>query len=261
MPRTKRIPNVWIVCLLASILALASLARPLAAQPQFEFPAHPKNLKVFPKSTTPEQLREAMMGFTRSLGVRCPYCHVGEEGKPLTTFDFPSDAKPTKQIARDMMRMVLDIEKDLGKMKLTAGVPRVSVQCITCHHGNARPTTLANELMATYERSGIDSTLAAYQSLRTRYYGRDVFDFSEGGLAELGAALARKGRTEDAIRVHKQNVQQYPRSLRAYGGLAQAYESAGMKQEAADAYRKMLEIDPQNQNARRHLDELQGTGK
>jgi tetratricopeptide (TPR) repeat protein len=157
--------------------------------------------------------------------------------------------------------MVGDIHKDLGRMKLSGDVPRVNVRCVTCHHGHARPTTLTEELMMTYDRSGIDSTLAAYQTLRTRYYGRDAFDFSETGLAELGVALAKKGKTDDAIRIHQLNVQQYPQSLRAYGGLEAAYETAGRKQDAIDTYKKMLEIDPQNPNLRRRLDELQGSGQ
>jgi hypothetical protein len=258
MPRPPRFR--FAPFLIVAAFGLAAVAPVAAQQPQFEWPAHPRNLKVLPKSTTPDQLRDTMVGFTQALGVRCVHCHVGEEGKPLTTFDFSSDAKSTKQIARDMVRMMGDIHKDLGKMKLS-GAPRVNVRCATCHHGHSRPTSLSEELMMAYDRSGIDSTLAAYQALRTRYYGRDAFDFSENGLAELGAALAKKGRADDAIRVHQLNAQQYPQSLRALGGLAQAYEAAGRKQEAADTYRKMLEIDPQNPNLRRRLDELQGPGK
>lgn len=260
MPRSRR---AHIVSSHASTVVLAAFllavtARAVPAQ-QFQWPSHPQNLKVLPKKITPEQLQETMIGFTRALGVRCPYCHVGEEGKPLTTFDFTSDAKPTKQIARDMVKMVGSVNKDLGRMKLTSGVPRVNVRCATCHHGHARPTTLAEELMITYTRSGMDSTLAAYRALRARFYGRDVYDFSEGGLADFGAALAREGHGEDAIRIHQLNVEQYPQSLRSQEGLARAYEAAGRKDDAIAVYRKMLEIDPQNRNARARLDELQGT--
>src|SRR5262245_19404795 len=42
-----------------------------------------KNLQVLPKDISEEQLNSTMNGFTRALGVRCAYCHVGEEGKPL----------------------------------------------------------------------------------------------------------------------------------------------------------------------------------
>ena len=43
-----------------------------------------------------ERLRPVMMGFTRALGVRCNHCHVGEDGQPLSTFDFVSDENPNK---------------------------------------------------------------------------------------------------------------------------------------------------------------------
>src|SRR5262245_24181699 len=56
----------------------------------------PKNLQVLPKDWTRQQVTQVMRGFTRGLGVRCPFCHVGEEGADLSTFDFASDEKPTK---------------------------------------------------------------------------------------------------------------------------------------------------------------------
>lgn len=265
MPRPQpfRFAAHLVVIVPAALLVLLAPASPTvsAQQAQFEWPAHPKNLKVLPKGTTPDQLRDTMVGFTQALGVRCPYCHVGEEGKPLTTFDFSSDAKPTKQIARDMVRMMGDIHKDLGKMKLSPDVPRVNLRCATCHHGHARPTTLAEELMVTYDRAGIDSTLAAYQRLKGRYFGRDAYDFSENGLADFGTALQKKGRADDAIRVHQLNVQENPASMRAYGALEQAYEAAGKKQEAIDTYHKMLDMDPSNANIQRRLHELEGSGK
>jgi tetratricopeptide (TPR) repeat protein len=244
-------------------LPLAFLLPPLAApplraqQPAFEWPSKLKNAKVLPKVIQPEQLQATMIGFTRALGVRCPYCHVGEEGKPLTTFDFASDAKPEKAIARDMVRMLGDVKKDLARMKLK-GTTRVNVECRTCHHGHPRPTTLSEELMAAYQPAGIDSALAAYAALRARYYGKDAFDFGDGGLVEFADALARQGRKDDALRVLEKNVEHDPQSLRALDAVARAYEEAGMTDRAIAAYRKMLEIDPQNRGARRRLDALQG---
>src|SRR5688500_1955381 len=70
------------------------------------------NLKVFPAAMPVRALIDTMAGFTRALGVRCPYCHVGQEGQPLSTFDFASDERPTKEKARQMLRMVADINGD-----------------------------------------------------------------------------------------------------------------------------------------------------
>jgi hypothetical protein len=230
-----------------------------AQQPGFEWPVKPKNIKVLPKDMKPEQLRSIMVGFTRSLGVRCSYCHVGEEGKPLTTYDFPADAKPEKQIARDMYRMLGDVNGDLKKMNLK-GTTRVNMWCHTCHHGHARPTTLA-ELMVSYTQSGYDSAVAAYDKLRARYYGRDAFDFSENGLVGFAEAVAGGGHDADAIRILELNVEKYPQSPRALDALARTYEEAGQKDRAIEIYRKMLEVDPQNRNAERRLEALQGTPK
>jgi photosynthetic reaction center cytochrome c subunit len=113
-------------------MAIAQTAPP-PAQPPFAIPPY-KNLKVFPKDITRAQLISNMKGFAQALGVRCTYCHVGEEGKPLSTFDFASDAKEHKVRARAMLLMAHRINsQDFGgQMKVT---------CFTCHRGStAAPT-------------------------------------------------------------------------------------------------------------------------
>lgn len=66
-----------------------------------------------------------MRGITRGLGVRCPFCHVGEEGADLSTFDFASDEKPTKKTARIMIGMLADTNAKLASVgEKPAGEPR-----------------------------------------------------------------------------------------------------------------------------------------
>jgi cytochrome c peroxidase len=63
---------------------------------------------------------------------------VGEEGKPLSTFDFASDAKPQKLVARKMLAMVHRINsEDLG----VKDFKDVKVTCFTCHRGLTKPLT------------------------------------------------------------------------------------------------------------------------
>ena len=105
------------------------------APPRFAVPPY-KNLKVLPKTIEREQLLDTMKLFSQSLGVRCTHCHVGEEGKPLSTFDFASDAKQKKQVARKMLAMVHRINKqDFGVTDFT----KVKVTCFTCHRGSTKP--------------------------------------------------------------------------------------------------------------------------
>ena len=102
-------------------------------QPTFANPPF-KNLKVFPQDIQRAQLLSNMKFFSQSLGVRCTFCHVGEEGKPLSTFDFASDAKAKKLTARAMLQMARKLNKDefQGEMKIT---------CFTCHRGSTKPLT------------------------------------------------------------------------------------------------------------------------
>ena len=109
-----------------------------AQAPPFAVPPF-KNLKVFPQDVSRAGLLSTMKFFSQSLGVRCTFCHVGEEGKPLSTFDFPSDAKPNKAIARDMLRMADRLnEKDLPAI---GGLLDPKITCYTCHRGSTKPAT------------------------------------------------------------------------------------------------------------------------
>jgi photosynthetic reaction center cytochrome c subunit len=68
-----------------------------------------------------------VMHFMRtSLGVRCDYCHVAENGK------YWMDDKPAKQTARRMLEMVSSINKNNF-----ASQPVVT--CNTCHRGSPKP--------------------------------------------------------------------------------------------------------------------------
>jgi len=85
--------------------ALPAAAPALAAQAAGKFPPDSLlNVKVIPRSTPVIQVIGMMRNFTSYLGVRCQFCHQGEEGLPLEQFDFPSDAKRTKQVASPARR-------------------------------------------------------------------------------------------------------------------------------------------------------------
>ena len=110
------------------------------AHAQAPTPAPPlKNLQVLPKDTTREQIFPIMKSFSQSLGVRCTHCHVGEEGKPLSTFDFASDAKREKLVARSMLQMVHKINAEEFGVK---DIKDVKVTCFTCHRGAVKPLTV-----------------------------------------------------------------------------------------------------------------------
>src|SRR5215475_8669 len=108
------------------------------SQDAWTWPEKTKNLQVLPKDWSGSRLRPVMIGFTRALGVHCSYCHKGEDGKPLSTYDFASDDNPNKNRAREMLRMLNDIEDHLKKIDPSSD-RRVHLWCHTCHHGRPRP--------------------------------------------------------------------------------------------------------------------------
>ncbi len=215
---------------------LLTLLLPRAARAQGRFPPDSfTNLKVLPKDISPRELIGTMRGFALGLGVRCTFCHVGEEGKPLSTYHFASDEKPTKRKARVMLRMVQAINDEylpkvheIGEAdndhehgdSMAAGHEHeameggghqhVRVVCATCHRGLQRPQMLQDVLLAADEAGGADSAVRAYQNLRDRYYGSYSYDFTERPLIETAQALQAQQRPDDAIRILRLGVENPP---------------------------------------------------
>ena len=77
------------------------------------------------------QLGAVMDNFTASLGVHCDACHVRNE--QTKQWDFPSDAKEEKKTAREMIKMVIDLNEKSFHGHTVIG-------CYTCHLGKERPS-------------------------------------------------------------------------------------------------------------------------
>jgi tetratricopeptide (TPR) repeat protein len=221
----------------------------------FTWPEKPKNLRVLPKDTTGEKLRPIMVGFSRALGVRCSYCHKGDDAQPLTTYDFASDEKPNKDRAREMLRMLADINTDLKKIQ-PSGDTRVNMWCGTCHRGRPRPTTLVEELGEKYRKEGVKPALELYADLRKRFLERGAYDFGEGSLNDFGYEVLGKNDFAGAIEIFKLNVQQFPNSGNVYDSLGEAYMKSGDNALAQQMYEKSLALDPKNNNAKAMLAKL-----
>jgi predicted trehalose synthase len=96
------------------------------------------NLQVLPANITHDELIATMRGFARGLGTRCNHCHVTNPPGSKEEFDFASDAKPEKKVARTMLRMARDINANYISKVNAHGQ---TVTCLTCHRGKTVPDT------------------------------------------------------------------------------------------------------------------------
>jgi len=126
--------------LVITVAAVVLSAATLSAQGTFP-PKSFQNLRVLPKDAIAAVVVGTMKGFANNLGVRCQFCHIGEEGLALEKFDFVSDDKAAKKTARAMMRLTQDINQQLDAAVPPAAGSAARVTCMTCHRGRSTPTT------------------------------------------------------------------------------------------------------------------------
>jgi len=122
---------IAITCILGVVTFSALTSMTAEDHPGF------KNLKVLPKNIPHEALHKVMDDWSVALGVHCNFCHArGTDNK----MDFASDAKPEKNMARDMYKMAAKINsKYFEGKKDSLGMVIGDIKCITCHRGNPHP--------------------------------------------------------------------------------------------------------------------------
>jgi tetratricopeptide (TPR) repeat protein len=221
------------------------------------------------------QVTALMRTFAMGLGVRCEHCHTeapaaatpdtaaagrgGRGGGPQ--LDYSLDDKETKKIAREMMKMVNDIN---GKYLPTTGrtfTDLTRVTCETCHHGLAKPRTVRAALTEAVQAKGADSAIALYRALRLRYYGAAAYDFSEPTLSEAGNQIAQlPDQRQAGIAILKLNLEFFPQSVPTLQNLANVSVAAGDTAGAVDAINKALLIQPNNNQLRNMLQRLKPPG-
>lgn len=83
-----------------------------------------------------------------------------------------------------------------------------------------------------------------------------IYSFSERSFNRLGYQFIRERKIKDAVEIFKLIVKKYPNSANAYDSLAEAYQLNGKKELAIKNYKKSLELNPKNENAKNQLSEL-----
>ena len=152
-----------------------------------------------------------------------------------------------------MMRMTQAINE---QHLVEAANHGVEVTYVTCHHGNRVPWQLGETLMGRFQASDIDATLAAYRSLRQKYYGRAAYDFGKNTLVEVGNTLSADRHHAAAIRIYKENLEHFPNSVYTHVQIGRTYGAIEDTASALKHLKKALEIQLKSRWIKKLISEL-----
>lgn len=111
-----------------------------------------KNLKVLPKDISKDSLEHLMKGYAIALSVDCNHCHAPQKDNPKK-LDFASDDKIEKEIARGMIQMTNDLNKNYFQPHFPDPKPAqvYVVNCVMCHRGAVNPEKYLSQMGAMYK--------------------------------------------------------------------------------------------------------------
>ena len=101
----------------------------------------------------------------------------------------------------------------------------------------------------------LEEAMALFEKAKTQFPGW-VF-FEESRMNWIGYQLLGQGKAEAAIQAFRINVDAYPQSFNVYDSLAEAYLRDEQSDLARKYYQKSLELNPDNENARKMLAKIE----
>ncbi|MBS1492257.1 MAG: serine hydrolase [Bacteroidetes bacterium] len=112
---------------------------------------------------------------------------------------------------------------------------------------------LGMTLYKTLEDNGIEGLEKDLKNILQQ----NDFMYNDMHLNKFGYELVQAGENDLALEVFKLNAKLFPDVPNVYDSLGEAYMNAGNNELAIANYKKVLEMRPQNENARRMLEKLQ----
>ena len=141
----------------------------------------------------------------------------------------------------------------LKKTPAEVGVPP-HMMTVNFRAAKGIPASL-DALRAELGRQGFDHAAAIYAAMLKE---QPDFKLDEDAVIRWGGDLMEENHLAEAIEVLKLDVQVFPSSWNGYDSLGEAYMKAGQKQLAIESYKKSLELNPGDDEAKEKLKELEG---
>jgi glyoxylase-like metal-dependent hydrolase (beta-lactamase superfamily II) len=113
----------------------------------------------------------------------------------------------------------------------------------------------AQALESLIASRGLEEGVAEY---RKTIVGDERYNVAEDELNALGYRYLQSGRTAEAVAVFEINAEAFPRSWNVWDSLAEAHFARNDQDKAEEFYKKSVELNPENQNAKKWLNLIQG---
>src|SRR6266540_3325953 len=111
--------------------------------------------------------------------------------------------------------------------------------------------SLAKEMLNKLQSSGRERAMNLYKSFKTNF---SSYYLNETEVNSIGYFLLYNlGRKDAALDFFKINTAEFPKSSNAFDSLGEAYMENGDDKNAIENYKKSLELDPTNQNAKKMI--------
>ncbi len=145
-----------------------------------------------------------------------------------------------------------DYEGEKATVRLSGGVTMGEYRVGRSNRTMPRTSVLARKLV----QEGVDFYLEDMRQLHEK--NPDSMELRRSHLNSLGYRLLSNGNKQEAIEVFKLNIELHPNYANGYDSLGEAYMKNNEIENALASYRKSLELDDENDNARRMIKKLEG---
>lgn len=115
--------------------------------------------------------------------------------------------------------------------------------------------SVIDTMLTVILEKNVEKAIDVYYNIKDEK--EDEYNFKESQLNILGYQLLQVGKTKEAVEIFKLNVEQYPDSYNVYDSLGEGCMMNGDNKLAIAYYKKSLKLNPNNENAKKMLEQLE----
>jgi tetratricopeptide (TPR) repeat protein len=147
------------------------------------------------------------------------------------------------------VRYQIDSTKVTDAERTYYGVETLAAQRIKERNMNLQP------ISAYYSKGASMDKVIAFIKAESKKGNQSAYDVSEDGINTFGYELMAGNKVGEAEKVMRLNTLLFPKSFNVFDSYGECLLKLNRKEEGLQAYRKSLELNPKNGNARKILAE------